>query len=473
MTPNQTHDGFPFQNGEMRDLCVCGGSPATAASARRSSDSYSRMLERTPNFQQWRENAHAIKRYSIQHLDQLLVQFERNLQKKGIEVLWAKDASEANRLVLEIAKKHHVKKVVKSKSLVSEELQLNKAFQSNGIESIETDLGEFIIQLAGQRPTHVVIPALHLSAEQIGRLFEEKLGEKFTAVHEDLTAIARKRLRNHFLTADMGVSGINFGFADSGSFTVIENEGNAGLSTSTPPIHVALMGIEKVIPSIRYLPYFLSVLPRSATDQKLTAYTHIFHGPTAGRKMYVVLVDNGRTNALEDPFTQNALYCIRCGACMNSCPIYHRVGGWAYGWIYPGPIGEILNPHLCGMSQAGKLPFASSLCEKCAHVCPVKINIPEQLVYLRRISTQTPGSPMNSVYQRLLWKSWSFANERSGRFAFFMGLIRFGSHFSSWVPKPFRILEFGAWTQGRAVPIPSGKPFRKWWKKNRKLVNEK
>ncbi|MDO4425799.1 MAG: LUD domain-containing protein, partial [Planctomycetia bacterium] len=258
-------------------------------------------------------NAHAIKRYSIQHLDQLLVQFEQNLQKKGVEVLWAKDAAEANQLILEIAKKHHVKKVVKSKSLVSEELQLNNAFRANGIESIETDLGEFIIQLAGQRPTHVVIPALHLTAEQIGHLFEEKLGEKFTAVHEELTAIARKHLRNHFLTADMGISGINFGFADTGSFTVIENEGNAGLSTSTPPVHVAIMGIEKVIPSVKYLPYFLSVLPRSATDQKLTAYTHIFHGPTAGRKMYVVLIDNGRTNVLEDPFTQNTLYCMMYG----------------------------------------------------------------------------------------------------------------------------------------------------------------
>ncbi|MBQ2820317.1 MAG: lactate utilization protein [Thermoguttaceae bacterium] len=471
MTQIQTGEGFPFQKREMRDLCVCGGSPATAASARRSSDSYSKMLERTPRFQQWRENAHAIKRYAIQHLDQLLVQFEQNLQKKGVEVLWAKDAAEANQLILEIAKKHHVKKVVKSKSLVSEELQLNNAFRANGIESIETDLGEFIIQLAGQRPTHVVIPALHLTAEQIGHLFEEKLGEKFTAVHEELTAIARKHLRNHFLTADMGISGINFGFADTGSFTVIENEGNAGLSTSTPPVHVAIMGIEKVISSVKYLPYFLSVLPRSATDQKLTAYTHIFHGPTAGRKMYVVLIDNGRTNVLEDPFTQNTLYCIRCGACMNSCPIYHRVGGWAYGWIYPGPIGEILNPHLCGMEAAGKLPFASSLCEKCAHVCPVKINIPEQLVHLRHVSTQTMGSPMNSAYQRLLWKTWSFVNERSGRFSFFMGLLRLGARFAPLVPKPFRILEFGAWSKGRAVPVPQGKAFRKWWKKNRKSAN--
>ena len=464
-----THqEGFPFQSKEMHDLCVCGGSPATAASARRSNDSYTKMLERTPNFQQWRKNASAIKRYSIQHLDQLLVQFEQNLRKKGIEVLWAKDAAEANDLIVGIAKEHGVKKVVKSKSLVSEELQLNKAFKANGIESIETDLGEFIIQLAGQRPTHVVIPALHLTAEQIGRLFEEKLGEKFTPVHEELTALARKHLRNHFLTADMGISGINMAYADTGAFTVIENEGNAGLTTSTPPIHVAIMGIEKVIPSIKYAPYFLSVLPRSATDQKLTTYTHVFHGPTAGRKMYVVIIDNGRTNVLEDPFTQNTLYCIRCGACMNACPVYHRVGGWAYGWIYPGPIGEILNPHLCGMQKAGKLPFASSLCEKCAQVCPVKINLPEQLVHLRNESARTPGSPAKSFRQDLMWSTWSFFNQKPGRFSFFMGLIRIGTHFAWMVPQCLRPFEFGAWTKGRAIPKPTGKPFRRWWKKNRK-----
>lgn len=464
-----THqEGFPFQSKEMHDLYVCGGSPATCASARRSNDSYTKMLERTPNFQQWRKNANTIKRYSIQHLDQLLVQFEQNLQKKGIEVLWAKDAAEANDLIVGIAKEHGVKKVVKSKSLVSEELQLNKAFKANGIESIETDLGEFIIQLAGQRPTHVVIPALHLTAEQIGHLFEEKLGEKFTPVHEELTALARKHLRNHFLTADMGVSGINMAYADTGSFTVIENEGNAGLTTSTPPVHVAIMGIEKVIPSIKYAPYFLNVLPRSATDQKLTTYTHVFHGPTAGRKMYVVIIDNGRTNVLEDPFTQNTLYCIRCGACMNACPVYHRVGGWAYGWIYPGPIGEILNPHLCGMQKAGKLPFASSLCEKCAQVCPVKINLPEQLVHLRNESARTPGSPAKSFRQDLMWSTWSFFNQKPGRFSLFMGLIRIGTHFAWMVPQCLRPFEFGAWTKGRAIPKPTGKPFRRWWKKNRK-----
>lgn len=471
MTTIQEQSGFPFQENEMHDLCRCGGSPATAVAAKRSTAAYAKMLERTPEFQQWRDNAHEIKRYAITHWDQWLVLFEKNLQAKGIEVLWAEDATEANRLIVEIAKKHNVRKVVKSKSLVTEELQLNRALKKNGIEPIETDLGEYLLQLAEQRPTHTVVPALHLTAEDCGRLFEKKLGEPFTAVPEELTAIARKHLREHFLTADMGVSGVNFGIADTGSFAVIENEGNAGLSTSTPPVHVAVMGIEKVIPSVDYLPQFLHVLPRSATDQKLTTYTHLFHGPTPGRKMYVVLVDNGRTRVLQQPETVSTLFCIRCGACMNACPVYHRVGGWAYGWIYPGPIGEVLNPHLVGMEKAGKLPFASSLCEKCAQVCPVKVAIPEQLVYLRNQATQT-ASPMRSWYQAMLWKTWRFFNVRATRYRFLMGCVRRGARVVVWIPKALHLLELRAWTQGRAVPQPSGEPFRQWWRRHQKDLSK-
>ena len=466
--PNEDFTGFPFQAREMHDLCTCGGSPATKAAAQRSAATYGKMLERTPEFQTWRDAANGIKRYAVRHLDELLVEFERNLTAKGIEVLWANDAREANEIILDIARKHGVKKVVKSKSLVSEELQLNRAFAACGIESIETDLGEFLLQLAGQRPTHTVVPALHLTADDCGRLFESKLGEPFTNVHQELTLTARKHLRDHFLTADMGVSGVNFGLADTGSFVVIENEGNAGLSTSTPPIHVAMMGIEKVIPSVDYLPQFLHVLPRSATDQKLTTYTHIFNGPTDGRKMYVVIIDNGRTHALQDPETEAALFCIRCGACMNACPVYHRVGGWAYGWIYPGPIGEILNPHLCGMEKAGKLPFASSLCEKCAAVCPVKVNIPEQLVHLRDISTHTAGSPMNSRYQKLLWSTWSFWNAGPKRYAFAGWCVRIGARIARFIPRRCLVFEARAWAKGREIPHPSGGSFRGWWKKNRK-----
>ena len=419
------------------------------------------------SFEDIRGDVQRVKEYAADHIDEMIESFTVNCEKRGGVVFHAHSTEEAMEWIRQLVKEKGIKTIVKSKSMASEELNFNHTLADDGVQVQETDLGEFIIQLAGQRPTHVVIPALHLTAEQIGHLFEEKLGEKFTPVHEELTALARKHLRNHFLTADMGISGINMAYADTGAFTVIENEGNAGLTTSTPPIHVAIMGIEKVIPSIKYAPYFLSVLPRSATDQKLTTYTHVFHGPTPGRKMYVVIIDNGRTNVLEDPFTQNTLYCIRCGACMNACPVYHRVGGWAYGWIYPGPIGEILNPHLCGMQKAGKLPFASSLCEKCAQVCPVKINLPEQLVHLRNESARTPGSPAKSFRQDLMWSTWSFFNQKPGRFSFFMGLIRIGTHFAWMVPQCLRPFEFGAWTKGRAIPKPAGKPFRRWWKKNR------
>ncbi|MDO4570884.1 MAG: lactate utilization protein B [Planctomycetia bacterium] len=463
--PIVEQSGFPFQPKEMIDLHHCGGSPATAAAARRSSEAYTKMLERNPNFQEWRDCANEMKRYSIRELDSLLEEFERNLKAKGVDVFWARDAQEANNIIIGIAKENHVKKVVKSKSLVSEELQLNRAFEKNGIEAIETDLGEYLLQLAGQRPTHTVVPALHLTADDCGRLFQEKLGEPYTNVHEELTSIARKRLREHFLSADMGVSGVNFGIADTGSFVVIENEGNAGLSTSTPSIHVAIMGIEKVIPSIDYLPQFLHLLPRSATDQKLTTYTHLFQGPSPGKKMTLVIIDNGRTNALAQRETESVLYCIRCGACMNACPVYHRVGGWAYGWIYPGPIGAILNPHLVGMEQAGVLPFASSLCEKCTSVCPVKVEITNQLVYLRSRAT-SEKSPMNSTYQKILWRTWSFWNATASRYRFAAFFVRLGTRLARWIPRFVHVLELRAWTQGRAIPRPEGGSFRAWFRKN-------
>ena len=233
-------------------------------------------------------------------------------------VHWAETAEEANRIVLQIAQEHNVKTVVKAKSMVSEEMELNHAFASAGDSRPETDLGEYLVQLAGQRPTHIVTPALHLSAEDVGRLFADKLGEPYTAEHWELTAIAR-HLREEFVKADMGMSGCNFGIADTGTFVVVENEGNAGLSTAAPPIHVALMGIEKVLPSIHYLPQFLNVLARSGTGQKLTTYTHLFHGATPGRKLHIVIIDNGRTKILADPKARMSLFCIRCGACLNAC----------------------------------------------------------------------------------------------------------------------------------------------------------
>ena len=322
------------------------------------------------------------------------------MKARGVEVLFAQDAAEANRLVLDIARQHDVKSVVKSKSMVTEEMELNHVLEEAGIRPVETDLGEYIVQLARQRPIHLVTPAMHFSAAEVGQLFHEKLGEPYSAEHAALTAIARKHLRAEYLAAGMGISGCNFAVADSGTVVVVENEGNAGLSTATPPVHVVLVGIEKVIPKIDHLPLFLNLLGRSGTGQKLTTYTHLIHGPAPGKKLYVIFLDNGRTKVLQDPHAWQSLFCIRCGACLNACPVYRRVGGWSYGWVYPGPIGSVLTPHLVGLDKAGKLPFASSLCGACGEVCPVKIDIPHQLVHLRYRAVNEP-SPMNSAFERL------------------------------------------------------------------------
>jgi L-lactate dehydrogenase complex protein LldF len=278
-----------------------------------SSKSNTAVAAGVPYFQQWRDAAHEIKKYSIANLDKLLVQFESNMKSRGAEVLFAQDSAEANQHVLDIARKHNVKSVVKSKSMVTEEMELNHVLEGEGIRPIETDLGEYIVQLAKQRPIHLVTPAMHFTAGEVGELFHNKLGEPYTAEHTALTAIARKHLRADYLAAGMGVSGCNFAVADPGTVVIIENEGNAGLSTATPPVHVVTVGVEKLIPKIDYLPLFLNLLGRSGTGQKLTTYTHLIRGPAEGKKLYVIFLDNGRTNVLQDPHAWQSLFCIRCG----------------------------------------------------------------------------------------------------------------------------------------------------------------
>lgn len=422
------------------------------------------VAEAIPYFQEWREAAHQIKDYAIANLDKLLVEFERNITARGATVLWAKDAAEANQHVLNIAREHNVKSVVKSKSMVSEELELNHVLEAAGIRAIETDLGEYIVQLAEQRPVHIVTPAIHMSAADVGHLFAEKLGEPYSEEHRSLTDIARRHLRQEYLDADMGMSGCNFAIADTGTMVVVENEGNAGLSTATPPIHVALVGIEKMMPSIEYLPQFLNLLARSGTGQKLTTYTHLFHGITPGKKMYVILLDNGRSNVLKDPTAWSALHCIRCGACMNNCPVYRRVGGWAYGWVYPGPIGSILTPHLLGLKKAGKLPFASSLCGACSEACPVKIDIPHQLIHLRYRAVNEP-SPMRSLYERITWVVFAWFMAGPLRYKLLMFGVRVGVRLVKFLP--WHPDKLGAWTRGREVPKVPGPDFRSWWRRNK------
>ena len=459
-------DGAEFLTPLTKGLAEPSAPPALGITAERSGKHNREVTDSVPYFQDWREAAHQIKEYVIANLDKLLVEFERNVSARGVTVLWAKDAAEANQHLLDIAREHHVKSVVKSKSMVSEEMELNHVLEAAGIRAVETDLGEYIVQLAHQRPVHIVTPAIHMSAADVGRLFEEKLGEPFTEEHTKLADVARRHLREEYLQADMGISGCNFAITDTGTIVVVENEGNAGLSTATPPVHVALIGIEKMLPKIDYLPLFLNLLPRSGTGQKLTSYTHLIDGPAPGKKMVVILLDNGRSNVLKDRATWAALHCIRCGVCLNNCPVYRRVGGWAYGWVYPGPIGSILTPHLLGLKTAGKLPFASSLCGACVETCPVKIDIPHQLVRLRDRAVNEP-SPMNSLFQRIIWVTWAWFMAGPIRYKLAMLAGRIGVPLTKLLPRSLHPSMLGAWTRGRELPKPPLHDFRSWWKKNK------
>ena len=443
-------------------------SPSLAITAEQSSQSSLKLCWGLEQWPSWREAAKQIKDYALSRLDETLVEFEENLTRKGVKVYWAQDAEEANKIVLQIARENGVKRVVKAKSMVSEELALNRALATEGVQALETDLGEYIVQLLGQRPTHIVTPATHLSAEEIGEKFHEKLGVPYTAEHEKLTMIAHEKLRDEFVNADMGMSGANFGIADIGALCLVENEGNIGLSTTCPKLHVALIGIEKIIPKAKYLPLFLNMLPRMGTGQKLTSYTHLFTAPTDGRDMRVIIVDNGRTNALASPETRGVLRCIRCGVCMTHCPVYRQVGGWAYGWVYPGPLGAVLTPQLLGMQKAGKLPFACSLCAACSQICPAKVDLAHQMVRLRSKSvTARPKSPAASGMDSFVWKTFARFMSSARRYRVFMLGIRLGAKVARIVPNCILPSQVANWKRGRAVPQSSG-TFRNWWRKNRK-----
>jgi len=337
----------------------------------------------------FRNITHEIKRNVIDNLAEYLEQFELKCKENSIIIHWARDSKEASDIILNIAKQNNVKNVIKSKSLTSEEIELNKIFAEENIKSIETDLGEFIVQLRGETPTHLIIPAIHINKEEVGELFKEKLDVEYSNDPEKLLKIARKVLRKKFINADMSVTGANFALAENGSICVIENEGNAHLSLTLPKIHVALIGIEKIIPSIEYLPYFLKVLAPSATGQKTSNYVNIVNGPTAKEfgegpeEVHFILLDNGRSKiAINNKFNET-LFCIRCGACLNVCPVYQQIGGNAYDWVYMGPIGITLIPQYLGNAMGKDAPFLSSLCGACKDVCPVKIDLPKHLLNLR------------------------------------------------------------------------------------------
>lgn len=378
-----------------------------------------RAVEATPDWEDLRTRAHEIKKEVIHHLNFYLTQLIENIEKKRGHVHHARTAEEACRVVEGIARLHRVQTIVKSKSMVSEEIELNAHLQKAGFYVVETDLGEFILQLAGEKPSHIIAPAVHKSREQVAMLFAQKLGfpeemARETSI-EALTEIARKYLRGKFLQAEAGVTGVNFAVADTGTLVIVENEGNARFTTTYPKVHIALMGIEKIIPRWEDLSIFLTLLPRSATGQMMTSYVSFLNGSKGEdeedgpAELHLVLLDNGRSKMLHHPLLQQTLYCIRCGACLNFCPVYQTVGGHAYGGVYSGPIGAILTPQMQGFPHALPLPYASSLCSACADVCPVKIPIPQILLSLRHQSRKSDTLPFRSNFplERLAFYSWS------------------------------------------------------------------
>jgi L-lactate dehydrogenase complex protein LldF len=360
-----------------------------------------------------RMQAKNAKWQAIEHLDESLVSFEKNFTARGGRVIWAPTGEDALKAILDIARNAGCKTVVKSKSMVTEEIHLNAFLGENGIESIETDLGEYIQQLDGEAPYHIVTPAMHKSKEDVARLFTNKLGTEPNLNPSQLTQVARHKLRNKYVAAEIGVTGANFLIADTGSICVTENEGNGRLSCGFPKIHIAIVGIEKVLPSIKDLGLFWPLLSTYGTGQQLTVYNSIISGPKreneadGPEEMYVILLDNGRTNLLSDPVSREALFCIRCGSCLNACPVYKNIGGHAYETTYSGPIGKVITPWMSGLHDYKHLSYASSLCGNCTEVCPVKINLHELLLHNRN---EAVIAGETNLSERLAWKLWKSAS---------------------------------------------------------------
>lgn len=424
-----------------------------------------------PDADALRDRARAAKMAVLRDLAGHLERFEQRLLANGAHVHWAADAAEVNRLAVQIARVHNVRLVAKSKSMASEEVHLNEALERAGLDVVETDLGEYIVQLAQDRPSHIVAPIIHLSRAEVGRVMHERLQTPLTDDPATLGRYARERLRDVFLAADMGVSGANFGVVETGTIGLVTNEGNGRMVTTLPRVHVVLMGIEKLIPSLADLDVFLKLLPRSATGQKLTAYTTLVNGPRRSGEacgpdaVHVILIDNGRAQLLG---TESAeiLGCIRCGACMNACPVYTTIGGHAYGDTYPGPVGAIVTPGLRGLDEWADLPSASSLCGACRDVCPVRLNIPRMLLALRDQAAPTHAPPwldfaMRAFAAVVRWPRLHRAATHVAR-----RLLRTRAGQDGWIrdaPGP------GAgWTATRDLRAPAAESFQTAWRRRAK-----
>jgi L-lactate dehydrogenase complex protein LldF len=418
-----------------------------------------------PDYQELRTQANAIKKHTIDNLDHYLEEFERNVEAHGGKVVYCKDGTEVSDFVLNLARERAAHLIVKSKSMTTEEVDLNERLEHHGLESVETDLGEYILQLAHQRPYHIVAPALHMTRYQVADLFERCLHVPQETVIEKQTALARSVLRQKFLAADIGISGANFLVADSGAVVIVENEGNARLTTSAPKIHIAVAGIEKVIPRAQDLATFLKLLARSATGQLLSVYTSFLSGPRrAGEidgpdEFYVVLLDNGRTRLLPDKCKRQSLYCIRCGACLNTCPVYRKIGGHSFPWVYSGPIGAILTPQFMGLQHEPALPFASSLCGACGEVCPVKIDIPRILLELRSDVKKADARENRNQLEKLGFRAfaWLMTHPRLFEMA---GRIGRSMGWPAGTKGPL-----GAWLSERDLPPLPAHSFRELWRR--------
>jgi len=424
------------------------------------------VVDEVPDWEGLRQYAHDVKAHVLANLERYLVELERQVTAAGGVVHWARDAGEAAAVVVDLARRHGVRTVVKSKSMTTEEIDLNQVLGAAGIQVTETDLGEYLLQLAGDRPAHFVAPAVHKSKAAVATLLAEKLGVPLYDDAAQLTRVARHALRRQFLDAGMGISGVNFAVAETGTIVIVENEGNARLVTTLPPLHVAVMGIEKILPRMADLAVFLTLLPRSATGQRMTSYVSLLTGPRrAGEvdgpeEFHLILMDNGRSAIHADRVMRESLACIRCGACLNICPVFERTAGHAYGSVYSGPIGAVITPLYRGLEVAGDLPFASSLCGACAEVCPVRIDLPRLLLELRARVVQQRGARW---VERWFVRGWTGAMTSPGRLQMAGKVARILHRLVGRrrIPLPF---PFSRWTDARDLPAPAGRSFRERWK---------
>ncbi|HXU91151.1 MAG TPA: LutB/LldF family L-lactate oxidation iron-sulfur protein [Methylomirabilota bacterium] len=419
-----------------------------------------------PDGERLRDRARDIKEATLQRLDEHLERLIDNVERRGGHVHFAATADEARDIILDIARRTGARMAVKSKSMATEEIHLNEALAAAGVMPVETDLGEYIIQLAHERPSHIIAPAIHKTKGQVAELFARELKREVAADPEVLTRIARAELREKFLEADLGITGANFAVADTGTVVLVTNEGNGRMVTSLPRVHVAVMGVEKVVPSMTDLMVFLSVLAKSATGQKLSVYTTLIQGPRRPQELegpdefHLVLLDNGRIAQIAGTLRE-ALYCLRCGACLNVCPVYRQIGGHAYGYTYPGPIGILLTAMLNGPRSVKELSHASSLCGACADACPVRIDIPRMLIELRKEVDETKLAPWP---ERVVFKAFAWLIRQPP-------LYRLGGPLGRLLQRPFvragRIgtlpLFFGHWTRTRDLPPVAARTFQERW----------